>query len=205
MRKTIAKVGVAGLVLLGVTECHMIVAPAVFADDSIPQTQSLEVGKVRNLIGTEDSEHGWINLDAPNFIRGSEYKIITVAPWEKPEVAEKQMDVDQLKRVLRYAGFEGYSLRMAQAIIRLESNRRMYAHNPNHLTGDNSYGLFQINMFRDLEEQRLEQFGLSRNEDLFNPGVNARVAWEISNGGTDWSAWTTYPRAKKIVKYYSSN
>jgi len=204
MSKTIAKVGVAGLVLLGITECHMIVAPAVFADDAKPQIQSLQVGKVRSMVGTEDSSHGWIDLHAPDFTRNSSYEVITIAPWEKPEVAAKQMDVDQLKRVLRYAGFEGYSLRMAQAIIFLESTRRMYAHNPNHLTGDNSYGLFQINMFRDLEAQRLEQFGLSRNEDLFNPGVNARVAWEISNGGTDWSAWTTYPEAKKIVKNYSS-
>jgi len=205
MNKTIAKVGVAGLVLLGITECHMIVAPAVLADDSEPQIQSLQLGKVRSLVGTEDSSHGWIDLEGPKFARNSDYKVITIAPWEKPEVAAKQMDVDQLKRVLRYAGFEGYSLRMAQAIIRLESNRRMYAHNPNHLTGDNSYGLFQINMFKDLEAQRLEKFGLSKNEDLFNPGINARVAWEISNGGTDWSAWTTYSEAKKIVKYYSSN
>jgi hypothetical protein len=203
MNKTIAKVGVAGLVLLGITECHMIVAPAVFADDSTLQTQTLELGKIRSLVGTEDSDHGWIDLEGPKFARNSDYEIITIAPWEKPEVAAKQMNVDQMKRVLRYAGFEGHSLRMAQAIIRLESNRRMYAHNPNHLTGDNSYGLFQINMFKDLEAQRLEQFGLSKNEDLFNPGVNARVAWEISDGGTDWSAWTTYPEAKKIVGQFS--
>lgn len=203
MNKTIAKVGVVGMVVLGISECHMIVAPSVYADDSTPQIQSLETGKIRSLVGTEDSEHGWINLDPLRFTRGNEYKIITIAPWEKPEIAEKQMDVDQLKRVLRYAGFEGYSLRMAQAIIFLESTRRMYAHNPNHLTGDNSYGLFQINMFRDLEELRLEKFGLSRNEDLFNPGVNARVAWEISDGGINWSAWTTYSEAKKIVGQFS--
>ena len=203
MNKTFAKVGVVGMVVLGISECHMIVAPAVYADNSTPQTQTLEVGKIRSLIGIEDSEHGWIDLNAPDFTRNSDYKIITIAPWEKPEVASQQMSVEHLKRVLRRAGFEGYSLRMAQAIIRLESNRRMYAHNPNSKTGDNSYGLFQINMFRGLEEQRLEQFNLSRNEDLFNPGINARVAWEISNGGTDWSAWTTYPEAKKIVGNYS--
>lgn len=204
MNKAFAKVGVVGMVVLGITECHMITAPAVYADDIAHQPQTLNTGYVRNIIGIEDSSHGWLELDPIKFDRNSDYKIITIAPWEKPEVAAQQMSTEDLKRVLKYAGFEGYALRMAQAIIFLESNRRMYAHNPNASTGDNSYGLFQINMFKDLEEQRLEQFGLSRNEDLFSPAKNAKIAYEISNGGKDWSAWTTYPEAKKIVGNFSS-
>lgn len=193
MKKTIAKVGVVGLVVLGISECHMIIAPAAIAEEVDIQTLSIE------------PHFGFIDqmMDHIDFKRSKPIIVEDMYPWLDPENASKQIEVDALKRILRGAGFEGYSLRMAQAIIRLESNRRIYAHNTNANTGDNSYGLFQINMFRDLEAQRLEQYGLPNNEALFNPLVNARVAWDISDGGTNWSAWTTYPAAKKIVGNYS--
>ena len=192
--KTIAKVGVVGLVVLGVSECHMITAPAAIAEEVDVQTLSVE------------PHFGFIDqmMDHIDFERSKPIIVEDMYPWLDPKNASKQIEVDALKRILRGAGFEGYSLRMAQAIIRLESNRRIYAHNPNANTGDNSYGLFQINMFRGLEAQRLEQYGLPNNEALFNPLVNARVAWDISEGGTNWSAWTTYPKAKTIVGNYSS-
>lgn len=194
MRKTIAKVGVVGLVVLGISECHMITAPAAIAEEEEIQTLSIE------------PHFGFIDqiMDHIDFERSKPIIVEDMYPWLDPENASKQIEVDKLKRILRNAGFEGYSLRMAQAIIFLESNRRIYAHNPNANTGDNSYGLFQINMFRGLEAQRLEQYGLPNNEALFNPLVNARVAWDISEGGTNWSAWTTYPEAKKIVGNYSN-
>lgn len=193
-KKTIAKVGVVGLVVLGISECHMIAAPAALAEEVEIQTISIE------------PHFGFIDklMSDVKFERSKPIIVEDMYPWLDPENASKQIEVDALKRILRSVGFEGYSLRMAQAIIFLESNRRIYAHNPNANTGDNSYGLFQINMFRGLEAQRLEQYGLPNNEALFNPLVNARVAWDISNGGTDWSAWTTYPKAKKIVGGYSS-
>lgn len=193
MKKTIAKVGVVGLVVLGISECHMIIAPAAIAEEVDIQTLSIE------------PHFGFIDqmMDHIDFKRSKPIIVEDMYPWLDPENASKQIEVDALKRILRGAGFEGYSLRMAQAIIRLESNRRIYAHNTNANTGDNSYGLFQINMFRDLEAQRLEQYGLPNNEALFNPLVNARVAWDISDGGTNWSAWTTYPAAKKIIGNYS--
>ena len=193
-KKTIAKVGVVGLVVLGISECHMITAPVAIAEEVEVQTLSVE------------PHFGFIDqmMDHIDFERSKPIIVEDMYPWLDPENASKQIEVDALKRILRGAGFEGYSLRMAQAIIFLESNRRIYAHNPNANTGDNSYGLFQINMFRGLEAQRLEQYGLLNNEALFNPLVNARVAWDISEGGTNWSAWTTYPKAKTIVGNYSS-
>ena len=193
-KKTIAKVGVIGLVVLGISECHMITAPTAIAEEVDIQTLSVE------------PHFGFIAqmMDHIDFERSKPIIVEDMYPWLDPDNASKQIEVDKLKRILRGAGFEGYSLRMAQAIIFLESNRRIYAHNPNANTGDNSYGLFQINMFRGLEAQRLEQYGLPNNEALFNPLVNARVAWNISEGGTNWSAWTTYPKAKTIVGNYSS-
>ena len=193
MRKTMAKVGVVGLVVLGISECHMITAPAAIAEEENIQTLSIE------------PHFGFIDqmMDDIDFERSKPIIVEDMYPWLNPENATKQIEPDALKRILKDAGFEGYALRMAQAIVFLESNRRIYAHNQNANTGDNSYGLFQINMFRGLEAQRLEQYNLSNNEALFNPLVNARVAWEISNGGKDWSAWTTSTRARDLVGNYS--
>jgi hypothetical protein len=70
-----------------------------------------------------------------------------------------------------------------------ESTGRPYAHNENSNTGDNSYGLFQINMIGSLGPARREQFGLASNENLFNPLTNAAIAYIISDGGNDWGPW----------------
>ena len=43
-------------------------------------------------------------------------------------------------------------------------------------TGDLSYGLWQINMIGSLGPGRIKQFGLTTNEDLLDPRVNARAA-----------------------------
>ena len=195
MNKTFAKVGVVGMVVLGITECHMIVPDHhAIAEEHLPQ--KLEIAP----------HFGIVNqiMFKPSFERGT-YKVLeNVQPWLDPEQQERQIPVEDLKKILRKVGFEGYSLRMAQAIVFLESTRKYYAHNTNASTGDNSYGLFQINMIGKLEEERLEIYRLDRNEALFNPLINARVAYEISNGGTNWSAWTTYPKAKAIIGNYSS-
>jgi hypothetical protein len=95
----------------------------------------------------------------------------------------------QLKHLLSSVGFEGSQLKQAWAVVMKESTGRPMAHNQNSNTGDNSYGLFQINMIGSLGPARLEQYGLSNNEELFNPLTNARIAYTISEGGKNWSAW----------------
>lgn len=97
-----------------------------------------------------------------------------------------------LIQTLQQAGFRGEALRTAYAVAMAESGGRATAHNPNASTGDNSYGLFQINMLGGLGPARLRQYGLSRNEDLFDPATNARVAFRMSGGGRDWSPWSAY-------------
>lgn len=95
----------------------------------------------------------------------------------------------ELKDLLYHVGFRGKNLVKAWAVAKKESNGRPYAFNNNGKTGDKSYGLFQINMIRDLGPDRVEKFGLSDNQDLFNPVINAQVAFWMSNGGEDWSSW----------------
>jgi hypothetical protein len=96
---------------------------------------------------------------------------------------------EDIKSLLVISGFEGEALKIAFGIVMKESTGRPYAHNQNSNTGDNSYGLFQINMIGSLGPARREQFGLNDNEDLFNPLTNAAIAYIISDGGNDWGPW----------------
>jgi len=86
-------------------------------------------------------------------------------------------------------GFEGQNLKKAWAVAKKESNGRPFAFNGNASTGDSSYGIFQINMLGMLGPDRRKKFELDHNADLFNPVLNAQIAFHMSNGGEDWRAW----------------
>jgi murein DD-endopeptidase MepM/ murein hydrolase activator NlpD len=104
------------------------------------------------------------------------------------------------------AGFSGDALVKAVAIAMAESGGNIYAHNA--VPPDNSYGLWQINMLGAMGPERRKRFGLKSNEELYDPGVNAKVAYAFykSRGGfADWSTYTggSYlgylPRARKAA------
>lgn len=97
-----------------------------------------------------------------------------------------------VRSVLQQAGFKGQALETALAIAMAESGGNARAHNGNAGTGDNSYGLFQINMLGAMGPQRRTQYGLSNNDALFDPLTNAKVAYKLSNGGQNWDPWSTY-------------
>lgn len=86
------------------------------------------------------------------------------------------------------AGFRGDALIRFVGIAMRESGGNSGATN---MTGpDNSYGLWQINMKGALGPARLKQYGLKSNEDLYDPNINARVAFQMSGGGSNMSPWT---------------
>jgi murein DD-endopeptidase MepM/ murein hydrolase activator NlpD len=104
---------------------------------------------------------------------------------------------------LKKAGFTGSALATAYGIAKAESGGRSNAYNPRGK--DLSYGLFQINMLGNLGPERLnkewktaggDSFKLGSEQDLFDPVKNAQVAYHMSNGGKDWSHWTTYTSGK---------
>ena len=103
------------------------------------------------------------------------------------------LDKSELKDLLQAVGFEGKALRTAWAVAMKESNGRPIAHNNNTNTGDNSYGIFQINMLGDLGADRREKFNLLTNKELLDPVKNAQIAYHMSNGGVDWTSWKVYP------------
>jgi hypothetical protein len=101
----------------------------------------------------------------------------------------EQLSPKELKSILHEAGFRGSKLKEAWAVAMKESTGRPRSHNDNPDTGDYSHGLFQINMIGSLGPARLKQYGLDSNEDLFDPLTNAKIAFQMSNGGKNWSAW----------------
>lgn len=113
----------------------------------------------------------------------------------------KSLDKSELKDLLQAVGFEGKALRTAWSVAMKESNGRPIAHNNNINTGDNSYGIFQINMLGDLGADRREKFNLQSNKELLDPVTNAKVAYHMSNGGADWTSWKVYPGQKNGERF----
>ena len=95
----------------------------------------------------------------------------------------------ELVELLQAVGFKGKDLQEAWAVAKKESNGRPLAHNGNIDTGDNSWGMFQINMLGELGQSRRDKFGLKSNAELLNPVVNATIAYYMSDGGKNWNAW----------------
>lgn len=110
----------------------------------------------------------------------------------------------QLKDLLHAVGFRGIGLQKAWAVAKKESNGQPIRYNGNSKTGDSSLGLFQINMIRDLGPERRAKFGLNFSAELLNPVVNAQVAYWMSSGGDDWSAWHGItPKTKAWMKKFN--
>jgi hypothetical protein len=76
------------------------------------------------------------------------------------------------------------------AIAMAESRGNPKAHNV--VPPDNSYGLWQVNMFGKLGPARRKQFGITSNEQLYDPVINARAAAKIlaTEGPGAWSTYT---------------
>lgn len=98
----------------------------------------------------------------------------------------------ELIELLKAVGFKGERLKTAWAVAKAESNGRPLAFNGNVNTGDSSYGVYQINMLQGLGPDRRKKFNLDHNADLFNPVVNAEIAFHMTKGGINWSSWSSY-------------
>jgi hypothetical protein len=135
----------------------------------------------------------------------AEAKVKKVSRLDELAATREQLSPLELKELLSLVGFEGKALKSAWAIAMKESTGRPKSHNGNSNTGDNSYGLFQINMIGALGEDRRERFDLKQNSDLWNPVLNAEIAYHMSGGGQDFGAWGIGPNAYnggKAGSYY---
>lgn len=91
------------------------------------------------------------------------------------------LTAQQVKQHLYNAGFRGSHLNAALQIAYCESGYNSNAHN---LAGEDSRGLMQINVAANANPQY-------KNYNLFDPGINTRVAYQIySNRNYTFRDWT---------------
>lgn len=118
-----------------------------------------------------------------------------------------------LARLAKAAGFSAQEIPTMVAIAMAESGGRATAHNNNRSTGDDSYGLWQINMIDELGPERRRQFGISSNSSLWDPNVNAMAARKVKES-QGFGAWTVYrtgayrsylPAAQQVVRQVFSS
>lgn len=98
---------------------------------------------------------------------------------------------EQLVDLALQSGFTPELAPVMAAIALAESGGRTNAHNPNRSTGDNSYGLWQINMIDNLGRERRRSYGLKKDEDLWDPATNVRAAKKVHES-QGLNAWTVY-------------
>ena len=91
----------------------------------------------------------------------------------------------------RQAGFTPELSPLMAAISFAESGGNPRAHNTNASTGDNSYGLMQINMLGAMGPERRAAFGIQSNEQLFDPLTNMKAAKKIFDS-QGLGAWSVY-------------
>ena len=166
------------------------VDPSAYGDGTSPLTQSLMGAQISMMMGD--------NLSSPNTggkdssAAGSNTPYVGSGKYSKEALSDAA-----LRDTLTAAGFSGSGLDNAMKVARAESGGRPGALNPDSSTGDYSLGLFQVNMIGSLGTRRNEkylkeygQYGYTGTESLYDPAINARIAFDISKGGTKWSnAW----------------
>jgi hypothetical protein len=142
------------------------------------------------IVTTNQAYAAYSRVDTPTVITAP----VVVDPLDKYREITKFSPTD-LADMLEQVGFKGYSLKLAWAVVMRESRGNSGSHNKTSSTGDNSYGLFQINMLGYLGEVRREKFGIKSNAELFDPVTNAQAAFYMTNRGKDFGSWGLGPNA----------
>ena len=104
-------------------------------------------------------------------------------------IARGQVSIENLIGLAKGAGFSQSDAVIMAAIAMAESGGNSNAHNAK--PPDNSYGLWQINMIGNLGPERRQQIGISSDDKLKDPVVNAHAAKLIKNS-QGFGAWTVY-------------
>lgn len=143
------------------------------------------------VVTTNEAYAVYNRADTPTVITAP---VVVVDPLDKYREMTKFSPTD-LADMLELVGFEGKSLKTAWAVVMRESRGNSTSHNKTSSTGDNSYGLFQINMIGSLGEDRREKFGIKSNAELFDPVTNAQAAFYMTSRGEDFGSWGLGPNA----------
>jgi murein DD-endopeptidase MepM/ murein hydrolase activator NlpD len=98
-----------------------------------------------------------------------------------------------LLKALHAQGFRGKSLQTAFAVALAESGGRTKALGDEKIANKTygpSMGVFQIRSLKDPKKYPGGQWRDGKR--LFDPSFNVKAAWNISNEGQNWKAWSAY-------------
>ena len=147
---------------------------------------------------------GSANLERP-YLTGAHSPVPetpTLAPVPTAMVAATVREIRTVAGVEQWRGLTESIFPSADYVLRVmrcESHGISDAHNFNPNTGDDSVGLLQINLHRDLLPGRialLQSLGYdvwdreSAVAVLKDPEANLRAAYRISGGGQSFAAWS---------------
>lgn len=110
-------------------------------------------------------------------------------------MSQQRLTKQQIAQLARQAGWSEDKIPFVVGVAGAESGYNPRALNPNVSTGDESYGLMQINMLGGMGPERLKAFGLKSKEQLYDPLTNLKAAKQIY----EWqgpSAWSVYKSGK---------
>jgi len=173
---------------------------AIRKDQAKVRLKALGIGGIVILLAS-----GFVAIGTTDAIAPTKAEAITTQQSNQVRILAKYVNSDsltdaQLIELLSAVGFKGQDLKEAWAVAKKESHGNPLSHNGNRKTGDNSFGLFQVNMLGSMGADRRDKFNLASNAELFNPVVNAQIAYHMSGGGKDWSAWKGVKT--KAVKFW---
>lgn len=100
------------------------------------------------------------------------------------------MSQNEIYNLALQVGLSSGNAKKAAAVAMAESDGNTNAHNK--VPPDDSYGLWQINMIGTLGPARRRQFGITTNDQLFDPVTNAKAMKAVSSNGGNFNPWSTY-------------
>lgn len=161
-----------------------------FNEETVLKAKVILMAAMLTIVTTNQAYAVYNRADTPTVSTTQE----VVDPLDKYREMTKFSPKD-LADMLELVGFKGYSLKLAWAIVMRESRGNSGSHNKTSSTGDNSYGLFQINMLGSLGEIRREKFGIKSNAELLDPVTNAQAAFYMTSRGENFGSWGLGPDA----------
>jgi hypothetical protein len=162
-----------------------------FNEETVLKIKASMMVAMLSIVTTNEAYAAYNRVDTPTVIT---VEVVVVDPLDKYREMTKFSPTD-LADMLELVGFKGSSLKTAWAVVMRESRGNSNSHNKTSSTGDNSYGLFQINMIGNLGEIRREKFGIKSNAELLDPVTNAQAAFYMTNRGTNFGSWGLGPDA----------
>jgi hypothetical protein len=160
-----------------------------FNEETVLKVKATLMAVMLLTVTTNQAYAAYTGFDTPTVVT-----IQSVDPLDKYRDAT-ELSSTELVDLLELVGFKGKSLKTAWAVVMRESRGHPTSHYTSKYTGDDSYGLFQINMLGNLGAERREKFGIKSNAELLDPVTNAQAAFYMTNHGKDFASWGLGPNA----------